>query len=289
MDWPNGRSLHLQPVPRAGGLGVVAGFVAGSVPFGLPPWLASGAVVLMIVSFWDDRFGVSAAKRLLVHIAAAAGAVYVLAPGGPIAVLGSLLLLVWMTNLYNFMDGSDGLAGGMAVIGFAAYAVAALDGGAYGLATASLAVSGAALAFLMVNFPPARQFLGDSGSIPLGFLAGAIGLAGWTEDLWPAWFPVVLFGPFVTDATVTLLRRLAAGESPAAAHRSHYYQRLVLAGWSHRKLALTSYAVMLLCAAFALELKNAPTGLQIAGCGGLLLGVALLILGFEFRQKNVSL
>lgn len=266
----------------------MAGFIAGSLPFGLPAWLAAGVLVLAMVSFWDDRIGVSAKTRLLVHIAVAAATLYVLAPGGPMAVLGSLLALVWMTNLYNFMDGSDGLAGGMAVIGFAAYALAAADGGAYSLATASLAISGAALAFLMVNFPPARQFLGDAGSIPLGFLAGTIGLAGWTKELWPMWFPVVLFGPFVADATVTLGRRLAAGESLTSAHRNHYYQRLVLAGWSHRRLAVTAYGAMLFCAAFALTLKNGTPAQQIAGCGGLTLVAALLIIGFEIRQKKLS-
>jgi len=160
-----------------------------------------------------------------------------------------ILAVGWITNLYNFMDGSDGLAGGMSVIGFGAYALAA---GASPLATVSLCIAAAAGAFLVFNFHPARIFLGDVGSIPLGFLAGALGLVGWRGDAWPLWFPLLVFAPFIADATVTLARRAARGERVWQAHREHYYQRLVRSRLGHRGTAALAYVAMGLCAAAAL-------------------------------------
>jgi UDP-N-acetylmuramyl pentapeptide phosphotransferase/UDP-N-acetylglucosamine-1-phosphate transferase len=152
--------------------------------------------------------------------------------------------MVWLTNLYNFMDGADGLAGGMVVAGFGAFGLAAWMGGGQDVALLSLAIVGAALAFLRFNFPPARLFLGDCGSIPLGFLAAGLGWMGIRDGLWSVWFPVLVFSPFIVDASVTMCVRLWRGEQVWQAHRSHYYQRLVRMGLSHRQLALMEYVVM---------------------------------------------
>jgi len=163
-----------------------------------------------------------------------------------------VLGIAWLTNLYNFMDGSDGLAGGMTVIGFAAYAVAAAWAEEPELATTCLCIAAAAAAFLVFNFPPARIFLGDVGSIPIGFLAGALGVVGWNDEAWPLWFPLVVFAPFVADATTTLARRLVRRERVWQAHRDHYYQRMVRSGLGHRGTALIAYGLMVVCAAGAL-------------------------------------
>jgi UDP-N-acetylmuramyl pentapeptide phosphotransferase/UDP-N-acetylglucosamine-1-phosphate transferase len=145
------------------------------------------------------------------------------------------------------MDGSDGLAGGMALFGFGGYAVAALSGPTpqIDLGIASAAIAGAAAGFLLFNFHPARIFLGDSGSIPLGFLAGALGYWGWLKGTWPVWFPALVFAPFIADASVTLLRRLARGERFWQAHREHYYQRMVQLGMGHGRTACAWYLLML--------------------------------------------
>jgi UDP-GlcNAc:undecaprenyl-phosphate/decaprenyl-phosphate GlcNAc-1-phosphate transferase len=156
-----------------------------------------------------------------------------------------LFAVVWMTNLYNFMDGSDGLAGGMTFWGFTAYGVAALMHGNDTQAMLNFSIGAAALAFLYNNFHPAKVFMGDAGSIPLGFLAAAMGLWGWQQSLWPAWFPLLVFSPFVVDATVTLIKRAVRGEKVWQAHREHYYQRLVQIGWGHYYTALFEYALML--------------------------------------------
>jgi UDP-N-acetylmuramyl pentapeptide phosphotransferase/UDP-N-acetylglucosamine-1-phosphate transferase len=167
-----------------------------------------------------------------------------------------------MINLYNFMDGSDGLAGGMALIGFTGYGIGAMLASDAPLATTCFVVAGAAAGFLIHNFHPARVFLGDAGSIPLGLLAGALGLLGHTRGHWPAWFPVLVFAPFVLDATVTLLRRLLRGERIWQAHRAHYYQRLVMSGFGHRRTALAEYMVMTCSALIALIARASPNTTQ---------------------------
>src|SRR5206468_1963410 len=161
------------------------------------------------VSLVDDLGEVRPSVRLLCHGIAALGAICSLASMRDVSFAGdiaaNLVLLVaitWMTNLYNFMDGADGLAGGMAVVGFATLAFALACG----------AVASASAGFLLHNFPPARVFLGDSGAVPLGFLAAVLGAYGVIDGTWPAWFPMLVFSLFIVDATTTLLRRLARRE-----------------------------------------------------------------------------
>jgi UDP-N-acetylmuramyl pentapeptide phosphotransferase/UDP-N-acetylglucosamine-1-phosphate transferase len=254
LDHPNHRSLHATPIPRIGGLGIVLGLALGMLLAGVDRLLIALTLGLMLLSLLDDWRAVPSSVRLAAHCAAAI-ALLLWAGAQDAGWLQALLLalgMAWMTNLYNFMDGADGLAGGMAVIGFGAYAGAAWIGGQPALAFGCLSVAAATGAFLLFNFPPARVFMGDAGSIPLGFLAAGLGVLGWRSETWPLWFPVVVFAPFVTDATVTLVRRALRGERFWEPHRTHYYQRQVLMGWTHRQLALAEYALMALTAIAAL-------------------------------------
>jgi UDP-N-acetylmuramyl pentapeptide phosphotransferase/UDP-N-acetylglucosamine-1-phosphate transferase len=259
MDHPNERSLHATPTPRIGGLGIMAGVLVAAV------WLAEtsllpvmvGAFALAVLSVLDDVRGLPVRVRFLAHFVAAAACLLALGVTGW-SLLAGTLVVVWMTNLYNFMDGSDGLAGGMAAIGFGALALAAWLGDAPGLAAFCAAIATAALAFLRFNFPPARVFMGDAGSIPLGFLAASLGILGAQQNVWPRLFPLLVFSPFIVDASVTLARRALRGEKIWQAHRSHYYQRVVLLGATHRQLALAAYALMLAMAALAFALLFLP-------------------------------
>lgn len=259
MDHPNERSLHATPTPRIGGLGIMAGVGVASAWQAdatlLPIILA--AFALAMVSVLDDVRGLPVALRFLAHFVAAVACLLALGLDGW-ALLPATLAVVWMTNLYNFMDGSDGLAGGMAAIGFGALALAAWLGGAPSLAMFCASIAAAALAFLRFNFPPARVFMGDAGSIPLGFLAAALGIDGAAHGVWPWLFPLLVFSPFIVDASVTLARRALRGEKIWRAHRSHYYQRVVLLGATHRRLALAAYALMLLVSALAFALLFLP-------------------------------
>ena len=161
------------------------------------------------------------------------------------------LFLTWMINLYNFMDGMDGFAGGMAAFGFGTLAAVGLIQGnlAYGLFNLIIA---AALGFLVFNFPPARIFMGDVGSSVLGLLAGGSLIWAHQHGLLSIWIGLIVFSPFVVDATVTLLRRILAGEPFWQPHKTHYYQRLVQHGWGHKKTLYWEYALMSLCSAVVL-------------------------------------
>ena len=259
MDHPNARSLHQTPTPRIGGLGIIFGLgVAGL-------WLADGSLLFLILaafslaalSILDDARGLPVAVRFLTHFVVALGYLLTLDLGDWSLLLG-VLAVVWMTNLYNFMDGSNGLAGGMAVIGFGAFSLGAWIGDAQGLAAFCAAIATTALAFLRFNFPSAKLFMGDVGSIPLGFLAAAIGIFGIRQGLWPWIFPILVFSPFIVDASVTLARRGLRGEKIWRAHRSHYYQRVIMLGASHSQLAWAAYALMLASAGLALVLLIQP-------------------------------
>ncbi len=271
LDHPNARSLHSAPVPRTGGLGVLGGILIallvagamGAVPIELG-WIIAALALVAGISFVDDLGHLSPLVRMVAHVLAA----IVLILGGlsseiidlPGMIIGlpfvvgaglTLLFIVWMINLYNFMDGLDGLAGGMAIIGFSALAILGWLGGAPIYASAALCVAAAAAGFLAVNFPPARIFLGDSGASGLGLLAAAFSLWGAQSGLFPLWTAGLIFSPFIVDATWTLLTRLARRERFWEAHRSHHYQRLVLVGWSHRKTLLYGSLVMVAVAACA--------------------------------------
>ncbi|HWD23573.1 MAG TPA: glycosyl transferase [Burkholderiales bacterium] len=285
LDRPNARSLHQRPVPRTGGIAVLAG-TAVAIPFvasalWLPVFVAAA---LAAVSLADDLRGMPTAVRLALHLAAAALlAWYVLAPMHPIELALLAVAVAWITNLYNFMDGSDGLAGGMSFLGFGAYALAAALAGNAPLALLCTAISMAAAAFLAHNFHPARIFLGDVGSIPLGFLAGGLGLVGWRDDVWPLWFPLLVFGPFIGDATVTLLKRLARREKVWQAHRDHYYQRLVRMGFGHRGTAYIGYALMAGCAAVALLARSQAPLIQWSAFFGAAAALAAAAVWIDLR------
>jgi len=289
-DLPNERSLHVMPTPRVGGWGMVPVSVLAIAVAARSLWLiAAAAVFLAAVSQLDDRRGLPARVRFAAHLVAVLAVVVVYPAAVPwwyLAIIAFLML--WLVNLYNFMDGSDGLAGGMALFGFGGYALAALAGPhpSAELGYACAAIAGAAVGFLVFNFHPARVFLGDAGSIPAGFLAGALGYWGWRSGVWPIWFPAMVFSPFITDATVTLLRRLARGEKFWQAHREHYYQRMVRLGFGHARTGMIWYAVMLVGVAVALL----ALGLTMAAQWELVVSwaVALALIGFavDIRWRN---
>ncbi|HEU4646846.1 MAG TPA: glycosyltransferase family 4 protein [Burkholderiales bacterium] len=275
LDTPNERSLHERPVPRTGGIAIALG-VAAACALSWPglPTILTAAAALAAVSFVDDIVGLPTLTRLALHLAAAAAVLALdLEVDAPLAFIVLALALAWTANLYNFMDGADGLAGGMAVFGFGAYAIAAHLVGAATLATLCASIAAACAAFLVFNWHPARLFMGDVGSVPLGLLAGALGLQGWRIGAWPLWFPLLVFAPFMCDATLTLLKRLVRRERVWQAHRDHYYQRLVRMGLGHRGMATIEYAAMAGCALLALLVYRQPAAIQ-----GITLAIAVMAL-----------
>jgi UDP-N-acetylmuramyl pentapeptide phosphotransferase/UDP-N-acetylglucosamine-1-phosphate transferase len=287
LDRPNDRSLHDTPTPRAGGVAIwfglaAAGLAAWLVPAGGAasgtPWPASLAVaftVLAALGIADDRRGLPTSVRLVIQ--AATVVAYVVASGlaprvltvfglplvlGVFAVPITAIGALWTLNLYNFMDGMDGFAGAMTVVGFSTLSWLAWTAGQDGLAAVAAWPAAAALGFLTLNLPPARIFLGDSGSVPLGFLVSAVSLWGLAAGVWSPVLPVIVFAPFVFDATVTLLRRIASGEVAWQAHRTHVYQRLVLAGFGRRRTLAVEVGFMMLAAVGACVARTGGRGIE---------------------------
>ena len=237
MDVPNLRSSHVQPTPRGGGVAIVGSFLAalavtypiGGAPVDVLLVLIGGGGLIALTGFVDDHISMSAVSRLFIQFLAAAIAVFVVggyfqapAPVEFIDVLkGGLTAvgLVWLTNLYNFMDGIDGLAGveTVTVCGGAALFLAILGG--QELVPACLFLAAAAAGFLAWNWPPARIFMGDVGSAFIGFSIGVLGLAASRSTEIPLWTWAILLGIFLVDATVTLLWRMGSGQRWYAAHR----------------------------------------------------------------------
>lgn len=284
LDHPNERSLHTQATPRSGGVAILAGIISGGLLVGqfqegssLLLWLLAAALPVAFVSYFDDRGGVPIAWRFLTHLSGAALLVWgaglaIQAGDASRADLGwllnttSLLYVVWMINLYNFMDGMDGFAGGMAVIGFGTFAVLGLAAGHGLFAAISLLIAAAAAGFLVLNFPPARIFMGDAGSSVLGLLAAALTLWAARDGIFPWSAGLLVFSPFTVDATVTLGRRLLLGQKIWQAHRTHYYQRLVQLGWGHRKTVIFGYVLMICCGLSAVamvEMKSTGRFLMV--------------------------
>ncbi len=296
QDIPNDRSLHTEPIPRVGGVAIMAGILSGWILLMhfWAWWIVLPMLGLFALSLIDDVRGLPAKIRLFGHFLAA---LIVLAGAGLdwMWMLPVLLFIVWMTNLFNFMDGSDGLAGGMALFGFSFYAIAGLIHGNEAFAMMNFTIGAAALGFLYHNFHPARVFMGDAGSIPLGFAAAAFGVWGWQQGFWPFWYPILVFSPFVVDATATLLKRVRRKENLAQAHRNHYYQRLVQMGWGHHNTAAAEYALMLLAGTTALWGISMDARSQIfllAVWGLIYMGLAIWV-DWSWRQhataaKNVN-
>lgn len=279
LDQPGDRSLHTAPVSRLGGFAVVIAAAAGvagadladpTVIQGTIAWMTIAATAVIVASSAvEDVRGLSPAVRLVFQGASAILLVSGIAvtgfdgivwlPGWVVLAVTSAAV-VWMANLFNFMDGSDGLAGGMALFGFGALGVVGALAGAAFVATTAAMVCAAAVGFLMLNFPPARVFLGDAGSVTLGFAAAALSSVLVLQHGVSPVVPVLIFAPFLLDATITLVGRLWRREHVWRPHRQHWYQRLVLADWSHRQVLQLYWPLMAAGAASAIVVASDRSG-----------------------------
>lgn len=286
LDHPNDRSSHTIPTPRGGGLGVVPVILLIWCLFAdYRPWvLLSGALVLMLGSWIDDRRGLSPLTRLILQAAVAAAFTAVL----PVAFWPLLFVLwfalLWFVNLYNFMDGIDGITGVETVsLCLGIVLVSLISGAAHPLIVPALIMAAGGLGFLVWNWHPAKVFLGDSGSVPLGLLIGGLLIELALAGQWQA--ALILPAYYLADATITLCARLLNGEKIWQAHRKHFYQRATrgsagpvrvslavltgnmglmlcacLAAWGHGTLGLCLTAISVFCLLTVLQLwgRNAP-------------------------------
>lgn len=297
LDTPNERSLHSCPIPSCGGSAIIAGIALGWMIIWPESrdyvWIAIATSIIALISFIDDLRTLPPLLRLVTHLIAAA----LLVMGGVMpdwsGIVAVLVVIgtAWMINLYNFMDGMDGLAGGMALLGFGFLGVAGMLGGHAEYALTCWVISAAAAGFLMLNFHPARLFMGDTGATTLGLLAVAMSLEGIGDDLFPLWFPPLVFSPFIVDATVTLLRRAGRGEKFWQPHCSHYYQRLVRLGWGHKRTALAEYGLISVCGLSGLVMLNHKAeivALGLCAWGVVYLGLIALVHRLEESRMDTQ-
>jgi Fuc2NAc and GlcNAc transferase len=260
MDIPNKRSSHSAPTPRGGGVAIVLSFVIGLLCFTIFEsvdqtlalvFLGAGALVALL-GFIDDHRHIAARWRLLVHFIAAGWLVFIFGGLPPLPVFGvtfhlawsgyllAALYLVWLLNLYNFMDGIDGIASIEAItVCLGGVVLYVLVGATHQNLVALLLLLAAVTGFLFWNFPRAKIFMGDAGSGFLGLMLGVFSVqAAWTEpDLFWSW--IILLGVFLVDATVTLIKRILKGERFYQAHRSHAYQHAARQLNSHVRVTLS--------------------------------------------------
>jgi Fuc2NAc and GlcNAc transferase len=271
LDRPNTRSSHSTATPRGGGLAIVSvalTFMAAGVNFEVIQerdalTLGLGLLVLGTAGWADDRRGLRPSARLAVQLGVACWTVFMLGglPAvrvgassvafGPVGYVLASLGIVWSINLFNFMDGIDGLAGSQAVLIFGTGAVLLCLRGNQSLGSIAGVLAGASAGFLAWNWPPAKIFMGDAGSGALGYAIAGLALSSESEHSVPLVAFGIMGGVFIADATVTLLRRLHRGERLTVAHRNHAYQRLSRAWESHRSVSLAAGSVTALLALLA--------------------------------------
>ena len=265
IDFPSGRSSHSKPTPRGGGMAIVLGFFLALIvvsvreqlatPFVVAIGLGGGAIA--IIGFVDDLRSLPAKFRIVVHIGAAIVAVWCIGtPGVRVAdselrvwalrFLG-VMSIVWATNLFNFMDGIDGIAAAETV--FFAGSIGGINlylEGNSGTSMVVWALASAGLGFLIWNWPPAKIFMGDVGSGFVGFVLAVVVLYLGSENSMYFNLAIILAGVFIVDATITLIRRIVRGDRWFEAHRVHAYQHLSRRWKSHRAVTLLAVAVNLM-------------------------------------------
>ena len=302
LDIPNERSSHITPTPRGGGIAFVSTSLIGFLLLLLNDALnrtellslCCAGTIVAIAGHLDDRQKISGATvRLVLH--AISAVILIVGVGIPselaifertvnTGLVGSILgvvYLVWLLNLFNFMDGTDGIAAGEAI--FVVIAGAFLNYHVLSDANhsaAAVAIAASTFGFILYNWSPAKIFMGDVGSGYLGIVIGGLSLIAANQDPELLWVWIILLAVFVSDATVTLIRRLLRKQKPHVAHRSHAYQHLAIRLNSHAKVALLVLAVNI---AWLLPIAFLVADKQLAGTTGVIIAyVPLLIAALAF-------
>jgi len=306
MDVPNARSSHSVPTPRGGGVAIVLGFLSvlpvlaflGGISWTFTWALLGAGAGIALLGFLDDHGHIAARWRLLGHFLGAIWALFWLGGLPALELFGFVLdlgwlghvlaaiYLVWMLNLYNFMDGIDGIASVEAICACLGACLLYWLGGFESLILAPLVLAMAVAGFLYWNFPPARIFMGDAGSGFLGIILGVLSLqAAWSSPKL-LWVWLILLGVFIVDATLTLLRRLLRGDKVYEAHRSHAYQFASRHYGRHLPVTLVVMAINLF---WLLPLAACVVLWNMDGALALILAyVPLLVLAVRFHAGELE-
>lgn len=312
IDIPNERSSHTVPKPRVGGIGIMLGSSAGILgivcflpgSFTSQHWILLAALfALGVVGFIDDLTPLAVWKRMPLYLLGAIAIAllatrisaidlpllpaWVMSPA--IAVTFTALFIGWYTNLFNFMDGTDGIAGCAAAVTIGSLAIVFGTKHDVVLCLVAISLASATLAFLPYNFAPSSVFMGDVGSVFLGAAAGALTVAAVERECISLVGGVLLMFPFVFDATFTLFRRALRREKVWQAHRSHIYQQLCDLGMSHRNVAICYTGAAVLTASLGLAFDQLGALLQTLVLTGVVisaLAVSAVVLKKNSRRRS---
>jgi len=271
LDYPSARSVHTHPKPRIGGIAMAAGMLAPVLIWSpndvFTRSVIIGAGVIVMVGFIDDQRNLNYKLKFAAQLLAASIVIFhgkltihslgMLLPSGMdlpngLTVLLTLIVIVGVTNAINLSDGLDGLAGGIALLCFSCIAIVAYQSGQYTTALIAATVIGAIFAFLRFNTYPAVIFMGDAGSLLLGFLAVTLALdvSQSSETVSPL-FPLLLLGFPILDTIRVMIERIAAGRSPFYADRNHFHHKLMALGFLHTEAVVIIYLLQAFLVAFA--------------------------------------
>ena len=277
VDQPSARRIHDRPIPRLGGMAIVIGFLLPALWFlpGDPAarGLIAGAVLIAALGMADDILGMQPAVKLLGQVACACipVAAGLTIANGTLPLIGAfelgaaqypltILWIVAIVNIINFTDGMDGLAAGVVGIGATTFAIIAASLGRADAAILAAALAGASIAFLKYNFNPARTFMGDGGSMVLGFMLSGIAISGVMKSAAAVAIvlPLVVLAIPILDTSFVILKRLKHGTPVYSADKSHFHHRFLAIGWSQRRTVLAIYAWTGLMCALALAMRFVP-------------------------------
>lgn len=299
VDRPSGRKLHLEPIPLLGGAAIYAAFILALLLFGdrfyIPQLVGIfiGATLVSFLGVWDDRQTISpllklAGQTLAALVLIATGVRVELFPGVVWDTLVTLLWVVGITNALNLLDNMDGLSGGIAAIAAGFFLLLAALSGQFLVGSLAAALLGACLGFLRYNFNPAQIFMGDAGSLFLGFVLAAVGIKLRFPDNTYAvtWMiPVLVLGLPIFDTTLVFISRLRRGVNPfTAAGKDHISHRLVARGWTHREAVMALYLTA--CALGAIAIFVSRAGMREAYVVGSVVALAGLYGLWKFEWSE---
>ena len=262
-DIPNSRSSHSTNILKIGGLIIFLNFYFLSFFFienSSIKHILFLSISIFLVSLFDDFFDIPIYLRLLIHFVISGILIYLLNFDHLLISFFFLISLVWITNLYNFMDGINGLSAFMLIFGLTPMAYVAYIYGNFDLSNHLFLLVFLFFPFLYFNFLKNKIFLGDAGSVTTGFIVGAVGLYGWRNGFWPIWFPTILFSIFGADATLTVILRIIYKKNPFVAHRTYFFHKLIDLGFTKNIISLYYAFSMMLSSILCLILLRCSMG-----------------------------
>lgn len=299
VDRPAGRKLHREPVPLLGGAAIYLAFILALLLFGDRFYISQlvgiliGATLVSFLGIWDDRQAIRPLLKLAGQLLAAltlivTGVRVDLLPGAALDIAITLLWVIGITNALNLLDNMDGLSGGIAAIAAGFFLLLATLSGQFLVGSLAAALLGACIGFLRYNFNPAQIFMGDAGSLFLGFVLSAVGikLRFLDRPYTVTWMiPILVLALPIFDTTLVFISRLRRGRNPfTTAGKDHISHRLAARGWSHREAVMALYLVA--CALGALAIFVSRAGMREAYALGGAVAAAGLYALWELEWKH---